>query len=476
MSRRYQEFVGSYWSQQQIDVHPHCIFIPFAPQDVAVQVLTCQLFACHFSVKSGGHASFAGASSVQSGITVSLERLDEITVSEDRKLVAIGMGNRWGDVYEKLEEYDLTVIGGRDADVGVGGYTLGGGMSFFSNLYGWACDNVAQYEIALANGTILQASQNSHAGLYRALRGGSDNFGVVTKIWMDAYPLEGGVMAAGGGSTSDSKSFGALLDAFVDLATRGAELDGKANQILTFQSIVDDTGKDLKTTGYAGLVYAEGLTEGVLPGVFEPYRRVLHPRNEPPPGTSAPQRLLLNTTLRYMVAQGPIGQPAGRRNTYWTKTFTLSRESMQIALDVFLETTRAIQMSGSVKELTVALMLQPITTPILQSMMKRGGNSLGLDNGPPRLTATSVMSWVDATDDDMVMRVNEQLVGTWEKQGIQQGLEDRFVYMNYAARKQRVVEGYGAKSRENLVRVAHEYDPGSVFQKLVTGYQKLGME
>ena len=59
----------------------------------------------------------------------------------------MGPGNTWYDVYSKLDPIGLSVIGGRVAAIGVGGLTLGGGISFFSGRYGWACDNVDTYEV-----------------------------------------------------------------------------------------------------------------------------------------------------------------------------------------------------------------------------------------------------------------------------------------------------------------------------------------
>lgn len=87
---------------------------------------TVKEYGCHFAVKSGGHARFAGASNADGGVTIDLVRLDEVGLAEDKKSVRIGSGNRWGKVYRKLEEDQLTVVGGRVATVGVGGAILGG--------------------------------------------------------------------------------------------------------------------------------------------------------------------------------------------------------------------------------------------------------------------------------------------------------------------------------------------------------------
>ena len=77
-------------------------------------------------MKSGGHACFAGASNIQSGLTIDLANLNVIQVSDDRTLTQIGAGNLWGNIYSQLDRLQLSVIGGRVAGIGVGGLTLGG--------------------------------------------------------------------------------------------------------------------------------------------------------------------------------------------------------------------------------------------------------------------------------------------------------------------------------------------------------------
>jgi FAD/FMN-containing dehydrogenase len=82
----------------------------------------------------------------------------------------------------------VSVVGGREAGVGVGGFTLGGGISYFSGRYGWGCDNVRSYEVVLASGNLVTASLSSNPDLYWALRGGAGtNFGVVSKFNLAAF-------------------------------------------------------------------------------------------------------------------------------------------------------------------------------------------------------------------------------------------------------------------------------------------------
>ena len=102
-------------------------------------------------MKAGGHAAFRGASNIEGGVTIDLANLNQITLSADKSQVSLGPGNRWLDVYTKLERHGLSVVGGRIEDIGVGGLTLGGGISYFSARYGFASDNVLAFQVCLVD-------------------------------------------------------------------------------------------------------------------------------------------------------------------------------------------------------------------------------------------------------------------------------------------------------------------------------------
>ena len=79
-----------------------------------------------------------------------------------------------------LGPYHKSVVASRYYPVGIGLF-LGAGLSFLRNEYGLAIDNVKTYEAVLYGGTIIYANATSHLNLYCALKGGGDNFGVITR-------------------------------------------------------------------------------------------------------------------------------------------------------------------------------------------------------------------------------------------------------------------------------------------------------
>ena len=122
----YTAWDAGFWSQQQAQVQPACVFQPSTAEEVSNALLWARHTKCPFAVKSGGHAAFAGASNIADGLTIDLTRLNSLTLSPDSLIASVGPGNRWVDVYNWLEAYNLSVVGGRVSDIGVGGLTLGG--------------------------------------------------------------------------------------------------------------------------------------------------------------------------------------------------------------------------------------------------------------------------------------------------------------------------------------------------------------
>lgn len=158
---------------------PGCIVSPADARDVARTVMILGKLQTKFSVRSGGHMANPGFSNApENAVLVELGSLRQLSMSRDRSSLSVGVGNRWGSVLKYAEEFDRTVVGGRVADVGVGGLLMGGGLSYFTPGMGLACDNLLSVEIVLSDGRIRRASRNENPDLFKAIKGGSANFGM----------------------------------------------------------------------------------------------------------------------------------------------------------------------------------------------------------------------------------------------------------------------------------------------------------
>ncbi|KAI0788364.1 FAD binding domain-containing protein [Fomes fomentarius] len=180
---------NEYWSAGCAALTPACIIKPATAQEVSTVIKTLLKNNETFAVKSGGHNPNNYFASIDGGPLISTADLNEVTYDEDSQTVRVGPGNRWEDVVKVLDGTNVTIVGGRIGNVGVGGYILGGGLSFLSAEYGWAANNVLEFEVVLANGTITTASSTTNVGLFKVLKGGGGAFGIVTSYTLAAHPV-----------------------------------------------------------------------------------------------------------------------------------------------------------------------------------------------------------------------------------------------------------------------------------------------
>lgn len=160
----YTTELHDYWSLACGDLKPTCIVYPSSAQEVATIVKELHQTTDFFAVKSGGHMPNTGFAGVQDGVLISTKHLNQVVYHDDDKTADIGPGLSWEDAQKGLDGTGRTIVGGRMGGVGIGGYMLGGGLSFLSSQYGWAANNVVDYEVVLANGTVVHATEKENPG------------------------------------------------------------------------------------------------------------------------------------------------------------------------------------------------------------------------------------------------------------------------------------------------------------------------
>jgi FAD/FMN-containing dehydrogenase len=160
-------------------VHPEAIVRCRTPGDVAEANSFAQMTGLPSSIRSGGHC-FAGRSSGP-GVVIDVTSMNAVSVSGG--LATIGAGARLGQVYETLNEHDLTIPAGSCPSVGIAGLTLGGGLGILGRKYGLTSDQLLAAQAVLADGRVVECDDDHDQKLFWALRGaGSGNFGVVTSL------------------------------------------------------------------------------------------------------------------------------------------------------------------------------------------------------------------------------------------------------------------------------------------------------
>jgi hypothetical protein len=151
------------------------------------------------AVLATGHQMVRAA---EGAVLINISRMNAVHVEPARGLARVGGGTRWRQVLDEAGRYGLAPISGTSPTVGVVGYHLGGGASpILGRTYGYAADHVQAIEIVTVDGKLHRVTASSEPDLFWALRGGKGNFGVVTYLEFDLFPIKrfygGGLFFAG---------------------------------------------------------------------------------------------------------------------------------------------------------------------------------------------------------------------------------------------------------------------------------------
>ncbi|GGJ67336.1 FAD-linked oxidase [Streptomyces brasiliensis] len=139
------------------------------------------------AVKSAAHQI---VSSAEGGLLITTRRMQGIVVDSQERLVRVEAGVRWRDVLPRTAESGLAPIVGSAPDVGVVGYLLGGGQSpLLGRSLGYAADHVRRLNMVTADGELREVTPQSEPDLFWAALGGKGNFGVVTEIEFEVFPV-----------------------------------------------------------------------------------------------------------------------------------------------------------------------------------------------------------------------------------------------------------------------------------------------
>ncbi|MFF4836321.1 FAD-binding protein [Streptomyces sp. NPDC001315] len=139
------------------------------------------------AVKSAAHQVVSAA---EGGLLITTQRMKGLFVDAQRRTVRVEAGVRWNEVLPRTAEFGLAPVVGSAPNVGVVGYTLGGGQSpLLGRTHGYAADHVRWVDLVTADGELRRVTPESEPDLFWALLGGKGNFGVVTELEFDVFPV-----------------------------------------------------------------------------------------------------------------------------------------------------------------------------------------------------------------------------------------------------------------------------------------------
>jgi hypothetical protein len=140
------------------------------------------------AVQGTGHGA-AALGPLDDTILVKTDRLRAAEIDPLRRIARLESGVTWVEATEAAAQHELGLLAGSSPDVGVIGYTLGGGLSWLGRKHGLAVNSVHAIELVTADGSVVRVDQDHDPELFWALRGGGGSFGVVTAIELRALPI-----------------------------------------------------------------------------------------------------------------------------------------------------------------------------------------------------------------------------------------------------------------------------------------------
>lgn len=170
------------------DQRPVAVVFVETPADVAAVVEYARAHGFRVTTQATGH--FAGSlDGFENTILVKTSRMRGLEIDPDARTARAEAGVLWEEVVLAAGEHGLAGLAGSSPDVGVVGYTLGGGVGWLARRYGLAANSVVAVELVTADGRIVRTDRDTEPDLFWAVRGGGGSFGIVTAIEFALYPV-----------------------------------------------------------------------------------------------------------------------------------------------------------------------------------------------------------------------------------------------------------------------------------------------
>jgi FAD binding domain len=171
-----------------VDQRPEAVVFAESASDVAATVGFAAANGLKVAAQGTGHG--AGPLPPLDGtILLKTERMRGVDVDPEERTARVEAGVLSLELAEAAGEHGLTSLPGSSPDVGVIGYTLGGGLSWLGRQYGFACNSVTGIDAVSADGEQRSVTAADEPDLFWALRGGGGGYAVVTALHLSLLPI-----------------------------------------------------------------------------------------------------------------------------------------------------------------------------------------------------------------------------------------------------------------------------------------------
>ncbi|KAI7971305.1 hypothetical protein EIK77_007359 [Talaromyces pinophilus] len=316
-----------------------------------------------------------------------------------------------------------------------------GGISFYAAEYGWGIDQVRSFEVVLSSGQIVQASRYNEPDLFRTLRGGGGNFGIITAYEVDIFPYSG----MWGGRTTVSSAYAKdAIEAYADFIPR-LDADPKGHTIVIFDAL----GTEITVRQY--IVSTQPKKD--LP-IFDRLRKV--------PAIDSSLDFTDYTDLAADIADLQAG--GGYRHAVATITVKLDQKLLEFIYDTY------VQYAATISEHSAGC----LEFHALPRSSNPDDNMYGLKKSDGHLIAVMLAFATSSPErDNELLTLQQSVLGIIKTEAQERGLYHPFIFANYAGPFQDVVGSYGEESVKFLREIADKYDPDHIFELLKPGGFKI---
>ena len=310
------------------------------------------------------------------------------------------------------------------------------------------------------------ASESTNRDLWCALKGGSNNFGIVTRFTARSFPctkIWSGFLYLPAFQTKK------VLKSFHEYVNRGSSNDPDA--------VYDDHAAG--PVACFSFIHRLGFQ---LISVNLVYTKPPEKENKWPlcwqnSGFASLWRLW-NTcktrTLTSATDEMNVLNPPGRRQIFANAIIKNDLTTITAAYTAYYD--GAISLRGNtIKGLLWTLVLQPF----LPEWVRKGDmNPLGLEDcsDEPLVIVSFTVNWDERQDDTLVKTALRRTIEQIEASSTANKTDHRYRYLNYCAEWQKPFEGYGEENLRFLQGISRKYDPQGLFQRGCVGGFKLDVE
>jgi FAD/FMN-containing dehydrogenase len=170
------------------DERPAVVVMAESAADVMQAVRFARTQGMRIAPQGTGHGA-EPLEPLQGAMLLRTARMRSVRIDPAARTARADAGAVWQDVTVPAGEHGLAALAGTSPNVGVTGYTLGGGIGWLARRYGLAANSVTAAEIVTPGGRLVRTDAGHEPDLFWAVRGGGGSVGVVTALEMRLYPV-----------------------------------------------------------------------------------------------------------------------------------------------------------------------------------------------------------------------------------------------------------------------------------------------